>query len=36
MEIGEQHLLGTKEVVLGGNRFFDLDDHLRTVKDLGG
>src|SRR5215207_8062208 len=36
MEIGEQHLLGMKEVILGGNRFLDLDDHLRPVKDLCG
>jgi hypothetical protein len=36
MEVGEEHLLRTKEIVLGRDRFLDLDDHLRAVKDLRG
>ena len=36
MEVGEEHLLRAKEVVLGGDRFLDLDDHLRAAEDLCG
>jgi hypothetical protein len=33
MEIGEQQLPRTKQIVFRGNRFFDLDDHFRAVVD---
>ena len=35
MEIGEEELLRSQQVVLGGDRFLDLDDHLRAGEDLG-
>ena len=35
MEVGEEELIGAQEIVLGGNRFLDLDDHLRAGENLG-